>query len=160
MKYAILVWLLTVLSGTNCWAGVPVPEPCTGKDCESVAKLVCFNLLCNYEESAPKARYRKCESAARFEKWVTGDGSEIPDISEHPLNPEFEVACDDELLFNNSAYRYTDALGTRLQAQAGPYPATLLPRGALREGHRYVLSTLELNGQTLRGHCYIYTGYY
>lgn len=118
----------------------------------------CFNAVCSYQREGEDGRYEKCQAAAVFRKWVTAEGDEIADKSAFPQNPMLEVECDQRVLHNNGARRFTDALGTRIQAQAGPYPAILLPRKALREGHRYEPSALELDGQHLRGYCYIYTG--
>ena len=134
--------------GGNC--PPPLPPP----------KTVCFNVVCTYKCENPKGgEFSTCQAAAKFEKWVTGDGDEIRDDSQYPDNPEFEVACDDQVLYNNSGRRFTDEQGTRIQAEEGPYPAILIPRGSLREGHHYVLSALELfNQQQLQGYCYVYTG--
>jgi hypothetical protein len=138
-----------------------IADDCKDKDknCPVPKKVVCFNILCNYQKRHDeKGKYESCRSAAKFQKWVAEDGREVRDNSARPYNPRFEVECDYMTIFNNSANRYTDRLGTRIQAKKGPYPATLLPRGALHEGHGYSLSALEVEGQILRGHCYIYTG--
>jgi hypothetical protein len=127
---------------------------CEGDKCQ---REVCFNLVCTYKDSRSDG-YRECKAAAELAKVVRHDGAEVRDHSEHPFNGEFEVQCDDTFLFNNSSHRYTDHQGTRIQAVQGPYPAVLLPKGALRDGHRYVPSTLELPGVTLEGYCFVYTG--
>ena len=120
---------------------------------------ICLNVFCNYREDGAPNDSVKCEAGAVFEKLVTDDGEEIHDNSENLSNPRFEVACDKKTLFNGSAHRFTDAAGTRIQAEIGPYPAVVLPRHALREGHRYEASVLELaGGATLHGYCFIYTG--
>jgi hypothetical protein len=49
-------------------------------------------------------------------------------------NPKLEVVCDGETIFNNSARRFTGLLGTRIQGESGPFPALILPRGALHSG--------------------------
>src|SRR5262249_3164778 len=114
---------------------------------------------CSYhDDGAPKEEV-KCEAGAVFTKFVTDDGEEIRDISDDHTQPRFEVACDQKTLFNGSAHRFTDWAGTRIQADTGPFPAVLLPHGALKEGHRYEASALELaDGESLRGYCFIYTG--
>ena len=145
--YAALLMIATpALSGPRPPSPSPVPTP-------SQNRTVCLNLLCNYE-----GENQKCQAAAQLEKFVSLRGDEVEDRSEHPFHPEFEVACNDSLIYNGIGYRFTDALGTRIQAQSGPYPAILLPRGVLRDGHRYLISSLELGDENLRGYCYIYTG--
>lgn len=133
-----------------------------GEECkpEEVSRSVCFNLYCRYQTKDKYNGYKKCRTAARFFKEVGINGEELEDRSEFPFNSQFQVECDGDVIFNGSAYRYTDPKGTRLQAQAGPFPATLLPRGSLRDGNRYVLSILELEEQSLKGYCYLYTGDY
>lgn len=138
-------------------------------DCKDPDNLTCFNIYCRYEESRhdddksdsftdSHDSYEKCRAASQFKKNVGDDGSEIEDRSYPPFNPRMAVECDGSVIYNNSAHRYTDYKGTRIQAQHGPYPAILLPKGALRDDHHYVRSVLELSDQTLKGYCYIYTG--
>jgi hypothetical protein len=155
LKPVTLMMMILALQSTSAFAGEKCPD---GKKCEEPPRQVCFNMLCTYQSDDPHARYQLCHTAARFVKWVTNEGEEIFDDSEHPFNPEFEVECDEDLLFNEGARRFTDRLGTRIQSQTGPYPATLLPRGALHDGHRYEISTLEMGDEILRGYCYLYTG--
>ena len=128
-----------------------------GKDCPPVQEI-CFNLVCSYQREGREGTYEKCQAAARFKKWVTAGGGEIWDRSEGVNHPEFEVECDEYMIFNNSALRYTDSLGTRIQGRTGPYPAVVIPRGSLRDGHSYVPSSLEFSDQHLRGYCYVYSG--
>jgi hypothetical protein len=133
-----------------------------GKDCPPVPpplppRQVCFNLVCNYDKGDGPG-YGKCQAAATFTKWVEADGSEIQDNSDSPQNPQFEVECDEQVLFNSSGRRFTDEQGTRIQAETGPYPSLLLPVRSLEDTHRYVLSSLELTNQTLSGYCYIWSG--
>jgi hypothetical protein len=133
-----------------------------GKDCPPPPpplppRQVCFNLVCNYQKGDDPG-FSKCQAASTFTKWVAADGSELQDASEAPQNPQLEVECDEQVLFNSSARRFTDEQGTRIQAENGPYPALLLPSRSLQDTHRYVLSSLELSNQTLSGYCYIWTG--
>jgi hypothetical protein len=134
---------------------------------------VCFNVFCTYEREGEQPQvhdehdsYDRCHAGSTFKKWVTDDGEEIEDNSaDHDGHDDkdrdvikFEVECDGQHLYNNSAHRYTDWQGTRLQALEGPYPAVVLPRGALKDTHQYAISALELWDQTLHGYCYVYTG--
>lgn len=152
--YAILGALLLLQSGNASAEG----GGCQYGNCPDGARTVCFNVVCNYEKEGTGRGFNRCQAAARFLKNVTASGGEIKDRSETPFNPEFEVQCDGRVLFNNAAHRYTDALGTRLQAETGPFPAVLLPQNSLRDFHSYVISALELRDQALRGFCYVYTG--
>jgi hypothetical protein len=130
---------------------------------------VCFNVFCTYErqnvldaqggQGPHDGQFEKCHAASTFQKFVSDEGEEINDESaDRDDNPKFEVECDGKTVYNNSAHRYTDWQGTRIQALAGPYPAVVLGRGALRDTHQYEISALELWDQTLHGYCYIYTG--
>jgi hypothetical protein len=138
-------------------------DKCKDGICPFPTKQVCFDMVCNYKSKSrdsydPRdSQYKTCRAAVRFQKWVGVDGREVWDTSTTPFNPEFEVECDHQLIYHSAGTRFTDELGTRIQAETSPYPAILLPKGALREGHRYALSSLELDGQALRGHCYLYT---
>ncbi|OFZ19480.1 MAG: hypothetical protein A2X94_09020 [Bdellovibrionales bacterium GWB1_55_8] len=152
------------------------PGNCPGRNCTPPTKSVCFNLVCHYdfqqhiqgEEQQNGSGLKSCKVAARFDKLVTIDGGEVTDDSIHPDNPELEVSCDDKLVYNNSARRFTDLLGTRIQGQMGPHPAITLPRGALHAGSgetsgRHIApSVLELDTgrgfERARGTCYIWTG--
>jgi hypothetical protein len=126
---------------------------------------VCFNLICKYSSKSPREGMppsfdtpTTCRAAAVFTKDVTLDGGEILDTSDPNSNPDFEVECDEHVIFNDRAHRYTDIMGTRIQALTGPYPALLLPRGALRDTRGYIHSSLDLDGRILSGYCYLYTG--
>ena len=127
------------------------------KDCDMTREL-CFNVFCNYQKEIAEGSYQKCKAASVFTKSVYLDGNEVRDNSESPLNPELQVECDGAVIQNGSAHRYTDSMGTRIQSLTGPYPAILLPRKALRDGHRYVASSLEFDGESMEGYCYLYTG--
>jgi hypothetical protein len=145
--------LVAILAGGTALADVR-PGECEGGKCQP-PRTVCFNVECVYADHDGS----KCQAAAVFSKQVTADGEEILDDSGPGEDATFEVACDDQVQFNGSAHRYTDRDGTRLQAVIGPFPAVLLPAHALREGHRYELSALDLGKeQSLRGYCYLYTG--
>lgn len=116
-----------------------------------------FNLFCSYKKKIKdKEGYEACRSAAKFLKGVGPKGEELHDFSSHINHPDFEVECDQHLIFNNRAQRLTDHYGTRIQGLPGPFPAILLPRDTLKEGRRYVKSSLELEGQILPGYCYLY----
>lgn len=121
-------------------------------------RMTTFNVFCKYKPTDEGGRYKKCYAGAWFWKDVSKSGREIEDNSEYPLNPVFEVECDGDTVFNENGRRFTDREGTRIQAETGPYPAIILPRGALAEGRRAVPSYLELRTQTLKGSCQIYTG--
>ncbi len=127
------------------------------KDCEGI-RPVCFNVFCEYKSKDPHSTYNACSVGTIFWKDVSDSGKEIGDNSIQGNNPDFEVECDKSRIFNSSGHRYTDFMGTRIQAQIGPWPAITLPHGALADGHRYVLSDLELGAEKYRGFCYIYTG--
>ena len=126
---------------------------------------VCFNLVCKYAAKPPQEGDSSadrspstCRAAAVFTKDIAIDGSELFDVSDGDSNPDFEVECDDHVLFNDRAHRYTDSMGTRIQALTGPYPAMLLPRGTLRDTRGYITSNLDLDGRVYSGYCYLYTG--
>ncbi|MGZ6371569.1 MAG: hypothetical protein ACXWPM_12505, partial [Bdellovibrionota bacterium] len=122
----------------------------------------CFNIVCDYradhDSDDRDGPFHQCRAASVFKKLVTEQGEEIRDRSSFPNNPALDVQCDGRTVFNNSARRFTDDLGTRIQAEEGPYPAILLPRGVLTDRHQYSVSQLELEGQSLSGFCYVYTG--
>jgi hypothetical protein len=118
-----------------------------------------FNVYCTYKLAAEGNNPGViCHSAAKFEKAVTANGGEIEDNSEYPKNPNFQVECDNEKIFNHPSRRFTDRQGTRIQAQTGPYPAIVLPQGALTVGRQAVKSTLELRDVAIPGACFVYTG--
>jgi hypothetical protein len=127
-------------------------------------RSVCFNVFCTFQrqdagtQGESTGHYQKCQVASTFTHWVTGDGNEVWDNSTDSFNPAFEVQCDNEVIYNGSAHRYTDYLGTRLQAIPGPYPAVDLPKDSLREIRHYSDASLEFADQSLQGTCYIYTG--
>ena len=130
------------------------------RDC--CGKTTCFNLYCQYKkkkkEEAKEGQVQECRVAIQFMKRVSSDGREIFDYSNEKDNPKFQVQCDQQILYNNSAHRYTDELGTRIQVIGAPYPAILLPRGSLHDQRHYETSSLQLENQDLEGYCYIYTG--
>jgi hypothetical protein len=142
---------------------------CPGPDCKPKTKEVCFNLVCYYNDHKQPEGYKNCRAAATFTKDVTLDGGEVEDDSNHKNNPQLEVSCGGStLFFNNSARRFTNLLGTRIQGETGPFPAVLLPRGALHSGADNTSgdhtspSVLELDtGSYLtrsKGFCHIWTG--
>ena len=147
---------------------------CPDGNCNPPTKSICFNLVCHYNfpgEGPDQGQHREgksCKVAARFEKLVTIDGGEVTDDSTHPNNPELEVSCDNKMVYNNSAHRFTDLLGTRIQGEMGPHPAITLPRGALHagagesSGSHVAASVLELDTgrgfERARGTCFIWTG--
>lgn len=174
----MLIFAFGINAGANdceCKPGEKCPPPkCTKEEC--------FNIICHYKSHNEKNDgYEKCQVAARFLKNVTLEGGEVEDSSEQPkdhhgngpregeppnnegphrdfFDHQFEVKCDGHLIYNDGARRFTDMLGTRIQAETGPYPAILLPRGTLHAGHHYAPSWLELGEQNMRGSCYIYNG--
>jgi hypothetical protein len=119
-------------------------------------RSVTFNIFCRYD-NGPQRKDR-CYAAARFEKLVFSNGAEFEDNSDHPSNPVFEVECGGEMIFNEHGRRFMSREGTWIQALTGPYPAIVLSRQALREGHHRVTSVLELRDVSLEGTCLIYTG--
>jgi hypothetical protein len=121
--------------------------------CQRPVHPVCFNVFCTYERD-----HKRCQSASKFTHFVTDDGQEVWNNSSPPFNPSFEVECDGRQLYSGSAHRYTDYLGSRIQAIPGPYPAIVLPRDSLRDVRHYVESSLEFTNERLAGSCYIYTG--
>jgi len=145
-------------------ADVGIKDTCP--NCTPPTKPVCFNLMCHYESDGPTDK--SCTASSTFIKNVTIDGGEVVDDSASPNNPTFEVSCDATTIYNNSSYRYTDLLGTRIQGQEGPDPALLLPRGELHSaaagtnGGHYSDSILELSGpdgfHRVHGQCFIWTG--
>lgn len=168
MRYsiALVAALLSFYgSASSAFAGNEQNPPC--ESCNDPTREVCFNMVCHYDfdtESEP----RHCTASATFNKDVTVDGGEVRDDSALGNNPRLEVTCDNEKIFSNSARRFTDLLGTRIQGQTGPNPAVLLPRGALHSGgenssgSHYSSSVLELdNGRDFvraKGKCFIWTG--
>ena len=144
---------LLVLLSQGAYAGDESPG-CDPKQHYCPPRPICLNLVCDYQGN--REGYSKCRAASSFIKLVSSDGDEIRDRSE--MDVSLEVECDGIRLFTNSANRFTDAQGTRIQAKAGPFPAVVLPRGSLSDEHRYVPSSLELEDQILRGVCYVYPG--
>lgn len=148
------------------------PDPhhpgCPGHGCEEKTKDVCFNVVCYYHNPQNPPGYKSCRAAAKFQKDVTLSGGEVEDDSNVKNNPELEVSCENTVLYNNSSNRFTNLLGTRFQGQTGPFPAVLLPRGALHSGsngssgNHTSSSILEIDsthGQLkAQGSCYIWTG--
>jgi hypothetical protein len=118
---------------------------------------ICFNVFCTFQREGT-GPYEKCQVASTFVHLVNDDGSEFLDNSSDSNSPVFEVQCDNEVVYNSSAHRYTDYLGTRIQAIPGPYPAVVLPKDSLQEIRHYSDASLEFADQRLNGTCYIYTG--
>ncbi len=174
--------------GAHADEGHHPKPPCEGDHCEVKTRNECFNLVCYYKadkkgdwelgddkgdkDKDHKKGRRNCKVASTFFKDVTWDGGEVQDDSNKDDNPSLSVSCDDDPPFyDNSAHRYTDLLGTRIQGQTGPAPAIFLARGALHSGadgqsgpHTSTsLLKIEkgvLNGEveTLEGYCEIWTG--
>lgn len=132
---------------------------CDGKNCKKI-KNSCFNVYCSFKKDKDDKNNEEysCQAAAQFDKAIFEDGKEVEDNSDVSNNPTFEIECKDNKIFNGTAHRYTDSQGTRIQAQVGPFPALVLPRGALHDGHGYAVTVLELGDVSLRGSCYLYTG--
>jgi hypothetical protein len=148
---------LFVFSFALAWLG-PYPSALAAEPLSSdIGRVDCFNVVCRYE-SLDSGDSRRCEATAEFSKHVGEDGDEVEDRFDDPAGTVFEVSCDRKKLDSLGARRLTDREGTRIQAEAGPHPAVLLPRGALSERHRYVESALELDDRTLHGECFVYSG--
>lgn len=130
---------------------------CKDGNCHPSVRPVCFNVFCTFERDGA-SQYDKCQAASTFTHLVYDDGSEFYDNSSEVNNPTFEIQCDGNVLYNSSAHRYTDYLGTRIQAIPGPYPAIVLPQGALKEIRHYSEASLEFADQQIKGSCYLYTG--
>lgn len=155
------------LGSSSAFAGDPHQNP-SCPDCTDPTREVCFNLMCHYEFKNEYGSPKNCTVSSTFTKNVTVDGGEVQDDSSVGNNPRLDISCDNEKIFNNSAHRFTDLLGTRIQGQTGPSPAVLLPRGALHSGQEgqsgshYSKSILELdNGREFvraNGKCFIWTG--
>ncbi len=158
MKKTMLMFAFSILFSQFAQAG-DEDHGCDPKQHVCPPRPICLNLVCDYERvHGQDDGFSKCRAASRFTKLVSWDGDEIRDRSSVEETVSLEVECDGQTIFNNSANRFTDAQGTRLQAKSGPYPAVMLPRGTLSDEHRYVASALELKDQTLRGVCYVYPG--
>ena len=164
MKRFVLAFTLVALQGA-----VPAfADDCPNGNCEPRTRETCFNIQCTFENPNAPAGYQRCEVSAVFDKKVTLGGGEVRDDSSQRDNPEFQVTCDGSSVFNNSARRFTDLLGTRIQGETGPHPSLSLPRGALHTGahggagSHYSPAALELNvlGQWIRtgGTCFIWSG--
>ena len=149
-KFMLIILLLGMVPSISSMAN-------EDRDKDKDPRDLCFNVFCSYRREGGGG-FESCEAGAIFIKSVTADGKEIWDRSERSDSLVFEVECDNRVVFNNSGHRYTDEQGTRIQAKTGPLPAVLLPKNTLRDGHRYVASALEIQGQSLPGYCYIYTG--
>lgn len=175
LKYSVAGVVALILSMPVAMAGEYEDSRCRGRDqdCEVKTKEVCFNLVCFYEskklsDDRDDWGFKKCKVASTFKKKVTLDGGEVEDDSYHENNPQLEVDCDGQRIFNNSARRFTDLLGTRIQGETGPFPAISLPRGALHgnfphdSGYHVSPSVLEVEGdkhkERLKGKCHIWTG--
>jgi len=146
----LIVLILTLLPVQSAHGDSKTPAP-------HVTHPVCFNLVCKYQDEKG-ASPLDCQAAATFTHEVNEDGSEVlGDSSEH-ADIKLEVQCNQSVLYNGAANRYTDRLGTRIQGLEGPYPAIVLPPDSLVDTHRYTDSSLELADQNLEGVCYVYTG--
>ncbi len=150
-NYTVKFLTFSLLLATASYAGVP----CLGGKCIPT-RPACFNIFCVYDRKTD-GKFHKCEAAAKFTHAVTVNGLEVKDESVSPFNPIFEVKCDDEVFFNGVGRRFTDFIGTRIQTLNTPFPAIVLPRNSLEEGHRFEDSFLELEEQRLEGFCYTYT---
>ncbi len=144
------------------------PGHCPDGRCRPETRETCFNLVCYYKNPHNPEGYKNCKVSAKFDKRVTLGGGEVSDDSSQRNNPEFEVQCDNSIIFNNSARRFTDALGTRIQGETGPHPAITLPRGELHTGADGTsgdhvspsILELDIDSYQLRteGSCYIWSG--
>ena len=174
-NFALAAMLVSLVS-LSAFADDEDMGRCPGPDCKVKTKKVCFNLQCTYGDHHenetsidPEGGHdRNCRAAATFVKAVTKDGGEVSDDSNSHNNPRFEVKCGKDSLTDNSARRFTTLLGTRIQREQGPFPAILLPRGALHSGSdnlagfHVAKSVLEVDTghkvKHLHGTCYIWTG--
>lgn len=154
-KIGWLILVFILVSSRSVRSDDGLGKVCEGEKCQP--RPACFNVFCTYGKD-DDGHYSKCEASAAFTHAVSGDGDEIFDNSTQSDNPTFEVQCDQTVVYNGPAHRYTDRLGTRIQGIPGPYPAVVLPVGALREMRHYSESSLEFKDQRLSGSCYIYTG--
>lgn len=119
-------------------------------------KPFCFDILCHYNRHHhPKKQFEKCNAAIRFVKEVEIHGREIQDNSDSHFEPQYEVECDGNVIYNNSAIRFTGYAGTRIQPPDTPFPAVLLPRNSLGLEHQYTASTLVFSDEELHGYCFI-----
>lgn len=125
---------------------------CKYEGCKKT-RPTCFNLYCVYQKDGDR-----CEAAATFNHFVTDEGRETWGNSTEGNNPVYSVSCGGHSIYSGSGHRYTDRLGTRIQGIPGPFPAIVLPVGALKELRHYSESTLETRDETYLGTCYIYTG--
>lgn len=121
------------------------------------ARHVTFNVFCRYYDNRHRDEKPVCYAGALFKKSVGVLGGEVFDETERRDGPQFEVECEGSTIYNSGARRYTDRDGTRIQAETGPYPAIVLPPGALRDKRQRVDSELELRDRTLSGDCFLYT---
>lgn len=153
----LTVWILVLLCAGTAASHASPPGFCKDdKDCHRT-RPVCFNLFCSFQRQE-EGKFERCEVASTFTQLVTEEGWEVRENSEEPFNPTFEVKCDHEVVFNGKGHRYTDHLGTRIQAIPGPFPAIVMPRNALREERHYSEASLEFDRERLDGFCYVYTG--
>ncbi len=155
-KLALIGMMSLAMSSMNAFAD---EHPCPpGGPCEVPVKETCFNVVCEFSNEHAPEGMQNCRAAAVFNKNVTTTGGEVADDSTASNNPTFEVTCNGVPLFNNSAHRYTDLLGTRIQGETGPHPAISLPRGALHTGPNgsagYHVSPSRLEIDSVDGHAY------
>src|SRR4051812_5573394 len=123
MKTIALIWVISALAAASALAGDNDNDKyCKDKNCHP-PREVCFNVFCTYDEDRVKIednhhpRFDRCHAGSTFMKWVTDDGDEIKDISlDRNDLAKFQVECDGKTIYNNSAHRYTDWQGTRIQA--------------------------------------------
>jgi hypothetical protein len=149
-------------------------DDCDGIHCRPRTRDVCFNVVCHYDLDRDLGdrgdghdEGRHCKVAAEFVAPVTIGGGEVTSDSDERSAPRFEVTCDGKPVYNDSAHRYTDLLGTRIQGETGPHPAITLERGALHtgpdhdSGYHQSPSTLILEDEGVKvghGTCDIWTG--
>lgn len=124
---------------------------------EQAKRSIVFNVFCRFYKEHARGNKPICYAGARFNKAVGAHGGEVFDDSAYPESPQFEVECEGSTIHNSAGQRYTDRVGTRIQAETGPYPAIVLPSGALRDRRQRVDSELELRDATYSGDCFLYT---
>ena len=128
LSLGVLAFSMAAMTGSGV---ARADGDCPGHDCKPKTKPVCFNLVCHYRDKDNHDDMKSCTAASTFVKDVTVDGGEVVDDSDDQgqgpnlfddndqdrRNPTFQVNCDDKILFNNSAHRYTSLLGTIIQGE-------------------------------------------
>src|SRR5690242_19757913 len=122
----LMLGMLIYAFGANLALANDAEDNCHGPHCKPKTREVCFNVVCSFIDKDQPAGYENCRVASTFNKRGRLGGGEVEDDSVQATNPQLQVKCEGGTIFNNSARRFTDLLGTRIQGETGAFPALIL----------------------------------